>query len=125
MVERYDLRHNTWTEMPQLKQKRQKASSCILGNTAYVFGGHSGSKYLASMEKLSLDGIDSTEWDIIHPPPSELTGRQQLIVVPLSQSRILIFGGEDRQSNNDAIEFDTHTCNFMKLRQHDDNELDI
>ena len=48
-----------------------------------------------------------------------------LVVVPISKHRILIFGGEDRQSNNDAIEYDTSKESFTKVRKNDDNELDI
>ena len=91
------MKTRNWEPMPSLRQQRKKASSCIVGETAYVFGGHGGSGYLASIEKLSLEGPHCgvyANWQIIHPPVEELSGRQELIVVPsYNKKKIIIFGG--------------------------------
>ena len=52
-VERYDSSIDTWEPLPDLNEARESHTSCILGNTLYVFGGYNyDSGDLYSIEKL-------------------------------------------------------------------------
>ena len=51
-VERYDPSTDTWEPLPDLNEARDSHSSCVLGNTLYVFGGYNDDDDLDSIEKL-------------------------------------------------------------------------
>jgi len=59
-VERYHTRADIWQQLPTLNEARAEASSCVIGDCLYVFGGLSvqaGVKIftqLKTIEKLSL-----------------------------------------------------------------------
>lgn len=58
-VEMYDITLNNWKTLPPLKISKYNASSIIINNNIYVFGGNNGETALDSIEKCK---IEEYEW---------------------------------------------------------------
>lgn len=103
-AERFDIRRNKWTELPELNVGRSQHSSCSVGSATYVFCGLSSPDWsvLSSIEKLetSLKAVstsdksaaaESAAWKLINLP--DMIGRVSLGVARLNYREVLIMGG--------------------------------
>lgn len=115
----YDISKNKWTEIADLQQSRHYHSVTILENRyLYVIGGRDSltENPLDSFER--LDGFQSLEnqkWETIQLINKDMqwTARDTLGSFPLSDSEILIFGG-DYGWISDCFVFSSKTMEVTK-----------
>ena len=128
-MEYYSVKTDCWSlSVPEMHQARCSHSSCSLGTKIYVFGGTtrtaaSDSEPLQTSEKIEcLDAgtfLSGTivRWNILDlPSQSCLTTRSRSLMCPISDSELVILGGNSKGTNlADAILLDTSVCTIRQL----------
>ena len=83
-----------WEQLPDLNIARHSHSSTSLGDATYVACGSDGSRYLNSVERLSMvsgNAAESQAWTIIYIP--QLTQRNFPVFSQICQDELCILGG--------------------------------
>ena len=102
----YHSKIDTWEKIADLNEKRLSMGCCCLeSNYIYVIAGFN-EKYLSSIERYCLS-LPDQGWKIleIEKTSKKFTPRQNCAVVPLNDSKILIFGGYNDKLLNDTFVF--------------------
>ena len=107
-VERYHLRANIWQTLPNLAEGRTEASSVVLGDSIYVFGGLNISPSgemapLRTIERLNLkqSGVQTfSTLDLKLPFSATNVG-----LLPVSHSEALILGGFSGDASDQKLRF--------------------
>ena len=91
-VEKYNVRANVWQGLPDMIVPRAQASSCILGDFLYVFGGIGGK---STIERLNLKLNMVRTGDKFEMIEAKLpTDAFDIGIVPqISTSELLLIGG--------------------------------
>ena len=100
----YSTKESKWMVdilLGELNEPRNAHSSLCIGSTCFVFGGYDGSKYLDSLESLSIDLAEEglQNWTIsmfynISPRASPLMAQQD-------ECNFVIYGGYDNNGKLD------------------------
>ena len=89
------------------------SSSTTAGESIYVFAGKGDNwRFLDTIEALDVSS-PSSEWETIQT--QNFTARSRAVVCSLSETRILICGGNSGKSLNDVHVFDTKTKKTRKV----------
>ena len=117
-VESYNLRLDTWMEMPSLKVARAGASSCQLASHVYIFCGMKEKRIrLNSVERLRVIALEprllvEDSWQLIQLKEEMLASRSNPSVLPFNNSQIAILGGlrqKDEAYMGDVLLFDVRS----------------
>lgn len=113
----------SWKDMPSLQVGRENASACYTNGKLFVFGGyvlHKGN--LSSVEVLDLaNSLDHhPKWEQIEVDPTAFAPCKSPVVVPTSDTSLVIFSGDSKRS--DIVHFDSASHLFTMLASHVDPE---
>lgn len=84
---------------------RHMHSSCILGNSIYVFCGIDVDyEYSNCIERLYIGNVnEGRSWELINHPLDIFPARVNIHTVALNDSEILIFGGHSRTASGELV----------------------
>ena len=89
---RYEIKSDTWINIPAMNKSRCSHSSCFMGNHLYVSGGCNLEGHVASIERLAIaddeSGTPLGGWETLQVS-YEFFGR--LLMAPLDANEILLF----------------------------------
>ena len=99
-VDVYNIEDSSWKSAPSLNEDRNIASSCVLGDSVYTFGGCSllwpypevNSIETISAKQVIQDAPDLS-WKLIKLSEQTLKPRQKALFYPISSTELVIFGG--------------------------------
>ena len=92
-----------WYFSPDLNTERADASSCDHGDFIYIFGGlkSTAGYQLDTIERLNANlltkGYDDVFWEVVQVSCAfgePITSRESALMVSISDSKILILGGD-------------------------------
>ena len=96
-VDRFDIKHKKWEQMPQMNIARQGAGSCSFDGQVYVFCGATNNYgILNSIEKLGSAGSTKSQiprWQLINVDENLLMPRWNPAVCVLNSTEIVVMGG--------------------------------
>ena len=110
----YSINDREWAELPNLVMARESHSSCSIGSSVYVFGGHDGAHDLMNaVELLHLNpngiGEQQDHWQLISTNGS-FEPRMNPVVCAIDDDVILLSGGFDNDVYfSDILLFNTIT----------------
>ena len=105
-VEMFSLTNGTWTPLKPMKESRQGPSSVVHNDHIFVSGGYDGMNWLKSLEKLSVNAVQSIEqaipWENV---PVELHGQLIGHCSVVYSGQLIIIGGyvSDKRAYSDSI----------------------
>ena len=94
-VDMYTIETDTWSQAPSLEVPRVNHSSCVAGDTLFIFGGRNNDYVkFNSIQMLRLDKFFSgvpVAWEIIEL--YQITPRYYPVIAPFSATEVFIAGG--------------------------------
>ena len=105
-MDRYDIAKDEWFSAPQLQVERAYHSSCGIGQFIYAMCGLNDSGCLNSIERMDVDVCLESwfpsflRWELLNFANQDaLTPRGNTLMAPISDTKILVFGGDDGSYN--------------------------
>ena len=98
-VEMFSLTNGTWTPLKEMKERRRGASSIVHNNHIFVSGGFTGTNWLTSVEKISLNAVQVEKCIPWENALTELPGRLVGHCSVVCNGQIIVIGGYDRDKN--------------------------
>ena len=98
-VEMFSLTNGTWTPLKEMNEHRWGASSVVHNNHIFVCGGFTGTNWLTSVEKISLNAVRVEKCIPWENALTELPGRLVGHCSVVCNGQIIVTGGYDRDKN--------------------------
>ena len=106
VVERYDIKTDTWELLNPLIKKRSYPNLCIYEGYLYACFGKEEEEYIKNIERLNLDKAQSSAWEIIlFENPNNVDVRIYGCGIFQVDELIYFFGGKCMDENTDGIFF--------------------
>merc|ERR1712038_1463698 len=116
-AEVYDNSTQKWTQLPDMKEKREHCAATAVGNRIYIVGGNDGSTYHSSFEV--FDSFTNT-WLSPIPDMKEIRSGCQAVTI---DSKSYVMGGKNGSTTTSSVE--VFEMSLLSLYPTNDNFITV